>query len=221
MEPDRELQLNLVRLSSTHFRPVSPHAYISKLSHFCANVTCNSSPLRRPALHAGDYSRHWRSQHLQGLSCSAQWLAWPLQGRLVRLFLLLLFFLLRSDVPRRTVTVRHPVGSSLHFTGLRYHPHVDMDDVRSLASLMTWKTALLDIPFGGAKGGICVDVKVRRQRRCHCPHLLSQIVIAYNRYQIAPDRRNQSIPLLCPVGASCTGTAGRKGLTKGGCAVVG
>jgi len=36
-----------------------------------------------------------------------------------------------------------------------------MDDVRSLASLMTWKTALLDIPFGGAKGGICVDVKVR------------------------------------------------------------
>ena len=35
-----------------------------------------------------------------------------------------------------------------------------MDDVRSLASLMTWKTALLDIPFGGAKGGICVDVKV-------------------------------------------------------------
>lgn len=41
--------------------------------------------------------------------------------------------------------------------GLRYHPDVDIDDVRSLASLMTWKTAVMDIPFGGAKGGISVD----------------------------------------------------------------
>ena len=37
--------------------------------------------------------------------------------------------------------------------GLRYHPQVDIDDVRSLASLMTWKTAVMDIPFGGAKVG--------------------------------------------------------------------
>ena len=41
--------------------------------------------------------------------------------------------------------------------GLRYHPEVDFDEVRSLASLMTWKTALVDIPFGGAKGGITCD----------------------------------------------------------------
>jgi glutamate dehydrogenase (NAD(P)+) len=38
--------------------------------------------------------------------------------------------------------------------GLRYHPRADLDEIRSLASLMTWKTALLDVPFGGAKGGI-------------------------------------------------------------------
>ncbi|MCC7264857.1 MAG: glutamate dehydrogenase [Candidatus Latescibacteria bacterium] len=41
--------------------------------------------------------------------------------------------------------------------GLRYHPEVDFDEVRSLASLMTWKTALVGIPFGGAKGGITCD----------------------------------------------------------------
>jgi len=41
--------------------------------------------------------------------------------------------------------------------GLRYHPEVDLDEVRSLASLMTWKTAVVNVPFGGAKGGIQVD----------------------------------------------------------------
>jgi len=41
--------------------------------------------------------------------------------------------------------------------GLRYHPEVDLDEVRSLAALMTWKTAVVDIPYGGAKGGISVD----------------------------------------------------------------
>ncbi|MEM9588001.1 MAG: Glu/Leu/Phe/Val dehydrogenase dimerization domain-containing protein [Planctomycetota bacterium] len=41
--------------------------------------------------------------------------------------------------------------------GLRYHPEVDLDEVRSLASLMTWKTAVVDLPYGGAKGGIGVN----------------------------------------------------------------
>jgi len=43
--------------------------------------------------------------------------------------------------------------------GLRYHPAVDLDEVRSLASLMTWKTAVVDLPYGGAKGGIAIDPK--------------------------------------------------------------
>lgn len=43
--------------------------------------------------------------------------------------------------------------------GVRYHPLADLDEVRSLASLMTWKTALVNVPFGGAKGGVQVDPK--------------------------------------------------------------
>ena len=41
--------------------------------------------------------------------------------------------------------------------GIRYHHHVDLAEVRSLATLMTWKTSLLDIPYGGGKGGIQID----------------------------------------------------------------
>jgi glutamate dehydrogenase (NAD(P)+) len=41
--------------------------------------------------------------------------------------------------------------------GLRYHPTVDLDEALGLASLMTWKTAVVNLPFGGAKGGIAVD----------------------------------------------------------------
>jgi glutamate dehydrogenase (NAD(P)+) len=41
--------------------------------------------------------------------------------------------------------------------GLRFHPSVDIDEVRALASWMTWKTALAGIPFGGGKGGIEID----------------------------------------------------------------
>lgn len=41
--------------------------------------------------------------------------------------------------------------------GLRYHPDVDLDEVRSLAALMTWKTAVVNLPYGGAKGGISVS----------------------------------------------------------------
>jgi glutamate dehydrogenase (NAD(P)+) len=79
-------------------------------------------------------------------------------------------------VPQRELTVNFPVhmddGSTQIFTGyrvqhnlgrgpvkggIRYHPAVDIDEVRALAMWMTWKCALVNIPYGGAKGGVIVD----------------------------------------------------------------
>ncbi len=59
--------------------------------------------------------------------------------------------------------VQHDDARGPYKGGLRYHPLVDQDEARSLASLMTWKTALVDLPYGGAKGGInCDPTKLSR-----------------------------------------------------------
>jgi glutamate dehydrogenase (NAD(P)+) len=50
--------------------------------------------------------------------------------------------------------VQHNGARGPYKGGLRYHPAVDIDEVRALAMLMTWKTAIAGIPYGGAKGGI-------------------------------------------------------------------
>ncbi|HUR77187.1 MAG TPA: Glu/Leu/Phe/Val dehydrogenase dimerization domain-containing protein [Acidimicrobiales bacterium] len=53
--------------------------------------------------------------------------------------------------------VQHNGARGPYKGGIRYHPNADLEEVRALASLMTWKTALLDVPFGGAKGGVAID----------------------------------------------------------------
>lgn len=59
--------------------------------------------------------------------------------------------------------------------GFRYHPAVDLDEVRGLASLMTWKCALLDLPYGGAKGGVSCDPSLLSARE------IAQLTRAYAR----------------------------------------
>ena len=53
--------------------------------------------------------------------------------------------------------VQHNSARGPYKGGIRYHPSAHLDEVRALASLMTWKTAVVDVPYGGAKGGIEVD----------------------------------------------------------------
>ena len=53
--------------------------------------------------------------------------------------------------------VQHNAARGPYKGGVRYHPDAGLDEVRALASLMTWKTALVNIPFGGAKGGVQCD----------------------------------------------------------------
>lgn len=56
--------------------------------------------------------------------------------------------------------VQHNGARGPYKGDLRFHPGVDLDGVRALAAAMTWKTALVDLPFGGAKGGIDLDPKL-------------------------------------------------------------
>ena len=53
--------------------------------------------------------------------------------------------------------VQHNGARGPYKGGIRYHPKAGLEEVRALASLMTWKTALVDLPYGGAKGAITVD----------------------------------------------------------------
>ena len=66
----------------------------------------------------------------------------------------------RDDGSTQVLTgyrVQHNISRGPAKGGLRYAPSVNIDEVRALAMWMTWKCALLDVPYGGAKGGIAID----------------------------------------------------------------
>jgi glutamate dehydrogenase/leucine dehydrogenase len=60
--------------------------------------------------------------------------------------------------------VQHNTARGPAKGGLRFHPQTDIDDVRALAMWMTWKCALVNVPFGGAKGGVTCDPRSMSQR---------------------------------------------------------
>src|SRR6185295_12944554 len=55
--------------------------------------------------------------------------------------------------------VQHNITRGPAKGGIRYHPSVALDEVRALAMWMTWKCATVNIPYGGAKGGVILDPK--------------------------------------------------------------
>jgi glutamate dehydrogenase (NAD(P)+) len=77
--------------------------------------------------------------------------------------------------------VTHNIARGPSKGGIRYHPDVTLDEVKSLAMWMTWKCALMNIPFGGAKGGVVVDPKklslgeLERMTRRYTSEIINEI----------------------------------------------
>ncbi len=87
--------------------------------------------------------------------------------------------------------IQHNGARGPYKGGLRFHPNASLDEFRCFSALMTWKTALLDVPYGGAKGGVKVDPKQlseeELERLCRAFFSAIEGVIGPNRDIPAPD----------------------------------
>jgi glutamate dehydrogenase (NAD(P)+) len=161
--------------------------------------------------------------------------------------------------PARTITLELPIemddGSVRMFTGhrvlhshirgpgkggIRYHPDVTVDEVRALAAWMTWKCAVADVPFGGAKGGVACNPKelseavLRRITRRYVADLgenigpyvdipapdvytdASTMAWVYDTYDMMHPGRN-NLPVVTGKPVSVGGSLGRHEATARGC----
>lgn len=161
--------------------------------------------------------------------------------------------------PARSIIVEFPIemedGSVQTFTGyrvlhsrvrgpgkggIRYHPDVNLDEVRALAAWMTWKCAVADIPYGGAKGGVACDPKklsetvLRRITRRYIAELGDNIgpfedipapdmytdaktmAWVYDTYQMMHPGRN-NLPVVTGKPVDLGGSLGRREATARGC----
>jgi glutamate dehydrogenase (NAD(P)+) len=137
--------------------------------------------------------------------------------------------------------VQHNGARGPYKGGIRYHPSANLDEVRALASLMTWKTALVDVPFGGAKGGIQVDPttmsmsELERMSRTYFGQIAH--IIGPNRDIPAPDmntnaqtmswfmdeygrRRGHTTGIVTGKPVALGGSEGREAATGRGCIIV-
>jgi glutamate dehydrogenase/leucine dehydrogenase len=127
--------------------------------------------------------------------------------------------------------------------GIRYHPAVNSDEVRALASWMTWKCAVADIPFGGAKGGLICDPKTmsKNERRRLTRRFISELGDAigphsdipapdvntdaetmawiYDTYDMMHPGRN-NLPVVTGKPLALGGSLGRNEATARGCLFV-
>src|SRR5512132_2818265 len=87
--------------------------------------------------------------------------------------------------------VQHNIARGPAKGGIRYHPNVTLDEVKALASWMTWKCATVNIPYGGGKGGVTCDPKrmsrgeLERMTRRYASEI--SIIIGPDRDIPAPD----------------------------------
>ena len=88
-----------------------------------------------------------------------------------------------SLLPVKAYRVQHNNARGPFKGGIRYHSDVDLAEVRKMANLMTWKTALVDIPFGGAKGGVAVNPK---ELSVHETRRLTKALVAHLGNNIGP-----------------------------------